>query len=182
MRSGPSISSTAARTSSPGTRIETPPITIISSTTAHSRIVIIARHFDLGAFDAEIPVDSEIKSFEELSVGLKENGTILGVARKLAQAIVHPRNGDPGARRARLRHLLRYRESPVSHAWALANTKQRELETRFVIPRVAEAGRPVSIRGPAPGTFEGKPVRVGNAQARLLACSPRKLVFGRPLK
>jgi hypothetical protein len=91
----------------------------------------MARQFDLGRFDAETPAGSEIKSYDELAVGLKDNATILSIARKLAGAIERPQAPDaPEARRAKLRDVVRYRETRVAHAWALGNTKQKELETR----------------------------------------------------
>jgi hypothetical protein len=50
----------------------------------------------------------------------------------------------------------------------------------FDMPRIAQPGQPLSIRGPAAGTFADTSVRVGGAQAQLLAASPRKLVFRVP--
>jgi len=85
-----------------------------------------ARHFGLPAPESETPVDAEIKSFEDLVVGLpKDNLTILGLARKLAAAIDRKPAG-----RAELAATLRYQPVQVAHAWALTNTKRRELETR----------------------------------------------------
>jgi hypothetical protein len=87
----------------------------------------IAKHFDLRPVDSETAMGDEIKSFEELVAGLKDNLTILGVARKLASAVHRPRTG---ASRERLREVVRYRQAHVSHAWALQNTKSKGLETR----------------------------------------------------
>ena len=86
----------------------------------------LARHFGLPAPESETPVDAEIKSFEDLVVGLpKDNLTILGLARKLAAAIQRPAAG-----RSELAATLRYQPVQVAHAWALTNTKRKELETR----------------------------------------------------
>lgn len=84
-----------------------------------------ARHFRLPEVTAEIPVDFEIKTVEELRVGLPENNlTILGLARKIAAGI---RRGAAG--RERLREIVRYRDARVAHAWALDNSKNKGLET-----------------------------------------------------
>ena len=46
----------------------------------------LSRHFGLGPWDREDPVDREIQSFEELVVGIPEdNLTIVGVARRLGR-------------------------------------------------------------------------------------------------
>jgi len=85
-----------------------------------------ARHFRLPQVDSEIPVDAEIKSFEELVVGLpKDNLTILELARKLA-GMIERRPSD----RAELASTVRYKPAAVAHAWALNNTKRKQLETR----------------------------------------------------
>lgn len=86
----------------------------------------LARHFGLPAPETETPVDAEIKSYEELAVGLpKDNLTILGLARKLAAGI-----GRGAAGRKELTATLRYQPVKVARVWALANSKRKELETR----------------------------------------------------
>src|SRR5678809_906924 len=48
-------------------------------------------HFGMPVVGQEIPVDGEIKSYDDLVVGLpKDNLTIVGLARKLAQGITRP--------------------------------------------------------------------------------------------
>lgn len=89
----------------------------------------LSQHFGLPPIEQEIPVDAEIKSVDELAVGLPEdNLTILGLARKLAAA-VHRDAIPPEQARDRLRSLVRYQPVSVEHAWALANTKNRGVET-----------------------------------------------------
>jgi hypothetical protein len=84
------------------------------------------RHFGLPPVEREIPVDAEIKSSAELTVGLpKDNLTILGLARRLAGQIRRQR-GD----RAKLAQVVRYHDVKTEHAWALAVSKSRGLETR----------------------------------------------------
>jgi dienelactone hydrolase len=86
----------------------------------------LARHFGLPVPETETPVDAEIKSYEELAVGLpKDNLTILGLARKLAAGIERRTAG-----RSELTATLRYQPVKVARAWALANTKRKGLETR----------------------------------------------------
>lgn len=88
-----------------------------------------AEQFRMAPVDSEIPSGSGIRSFEELRVGLPEdNLTILGVARRLAERA--PRGGSLAA-------ILRYRSSPAPAVWALANTKNKGLESealRFEFP------------------------------------------------
>jgi dienelactone hydrolase len=99
----------------------------------------VAKHFGLPAMKSEIPVDSEIKSFDELAVGLpKDNLTILGVAKMLADRIERvPVPAEPNARaewrksqRASLKNVVRYREVEIDHTWEFVDTKHHELETR----------------------------------------------------
>jgi len=88
----------------------------------------LATHFGLKPVNSEEGVAAEIKSFEELTVGLpKDNLTILGLARQLADKIERPHGGD---RRPELRHTVRYNDADVAHTWALSNTKSKGLETR----------------------------------------------------
>lgn len=96
-----------------------------------------AKHFDLPPVKSEIPVNSEIKTFDELAVGLpKDNLTILGVAKKLAGRIERsPIPEEAGARanwrktqRASLRSIVRYHETEIDNAWAFTNSKRHEVE------------------------------------------------------
>lgn len=81
--------------------------------------------------EQEIPVDDEIKSFDELAVGLpKDNLTILGLAKKLAEGVTHPPAASTSDARAKLKSLVRYKPVNLEHAWALTNTKNKGVETR----------------------------------------------------
>lgn len=96
------------------------------------------RHFGLPEATTEIPVGSEVKSIQELTVGLpKENLTILGLARKLAEHIER-RPGPPvGAQRlpwvaqekGLLANTVHYRAAEVRDAWPVGNTKRKGVET-----------------------------------------------------
>jgi dienelactone hydrolase len=87
-------------------------------------------HFGLPVIEQEIPVDAEVKSYDDLVVGLpKDNLTILGLARKLATEISY-QPAPEGAERGKLNTLVRYKPVAVEHAWALTNTKNKGVETR----------------------------------------------------
>jgi len=90
-----------------------------------------SKHFGMAAIEQEIPVDGEIKSFDELAVGLpKDNLTILGLARKLAGEISHESAGSPSDARAKLKTLTRYKPTKLEHAWASTNSKNKGVETK----------------------------------------------------
>jgi len=95
-------------------------------------------HFNLPVAAKEIPSDAEIKSYDELAVGLpKDNLTILGLARKMAAAF----HRDPipadstakskwaAAERSRLESVVRYKPARIASAWRMWNTKNKGLET-----------------------------------------------------
>lgn len=97
-----------------------------------------SRQFGLPAVEKEIPVGQEVKSYEELVVGLPmDNLTILGVARKLGNAITRqPIPADPASKsswanieREKLRTVVRYKPVQLRRVWTLANTKHRGVET-----------------------------------------------------
>jgi hypothetical protein len=84
------------------------------------------KHFGLSTAAEEIPVGAEVKSFEELAVGLPgSNLTILGLARKMAADM--PRQTKVTA--DLLRETVRYRPVEVERAWVAGNTKRKGLET-----------------------------------------------------
>ncbi|MEW5978587.1 MAG: hypothetical protein AB1898_22550 [Acidobacteriota bacterium] len=99
------------------------------------------RHFGLPVAKDEIPVDSEIKSYEELVVGLPEdNLTILSLAKRLAQDIRRPpiptsSEGRPAWRTARvetLKKVVRPRPVSIRRAWSIAVSKNKGLETKSI--------------------------------------------------
>jgi hypothetical protein len=99
-----------------------------------------SKHLGLPAvIRAEIPVDREIKSEDELRVGLPvDNLTILQLARKMAGEIrhspEHPRNGARtqwiNQQRAKLKSVVRYHPLTVKRPWGVANTKNKGVESR----------------------------------------------------
>jgi len=113
------------KTGSPGTKHGTPPITTISSTTVFSRTRFLARQFGLPAVDSEIPVGQEIKTAEELKVGLPaDNLTILGLAKKLAGEIRTP-EASRQERLQTLRKVVRSEPVQVEHPWLLLTRRAR---------------------------------------------------------
>jgi dienelactone hydrolase len=95
-------------------------------------------HFGLPVADHEIPSDSEIKTYDELLVGLPPgNLTVLGLARKIAANTRRaPLPADSAAQaawaaaeRPKLASVLRYKPARVSAAWRMWNTKNKGLGT-----------------------------------------------------
>jgi dienelactone hydrolase len=98
-----------------------------------------SQHFGLPVITSEIPAGAELKSYDELVVGLpKDNLTILGLARKMAADIrrepipagTDARNAWAASQRQILRTVVRYNETGLGRVWTLANTKSKGVETR----------------------------------------------------
>lgn len=98
-----------------------------------------SKHFNLSPVTHEIAVDHEIRSSEELVVGLPpDNLTIAGLARKLSQSISRQAiPSDPVARpawmaaeRDRLKALLRFKSVSIRRPWLIAITKSKGVETK----------------------------------------------------
>ncbi|HEY6293250.1 MAG TPA: hypothetical protein VI455_16990 [Terriglobia bacterium] len=95
------------------------------------------RYFHLSAPQQEIPVGNEIKSYDQLAVGVpKDNLTILDLARKLSSE--NARSAAPtdsaaksGADSAReeLRKVVHYSPVTVKQSWLEANTRHNEVES-----------------------------------------------------
>ena len=107
-----------------------------------------SKHFGLPAAESEIPSDGEIRSYDELVVGLpQDNLTIVGLARKIARGISRPEiPSDPSgkqawasAERARLREVLRYKPLEIERSWIVANTKSKEVESLSFLFEMADA-------------------------------------------
>jgi len=95
------------------------------------------RHFGLPVTASEILSDDEIRSAEQLAVGLpQQNLTIAGLARKLGSQIARPpipegseRASWIPAQRERLKSVVRYSPVSVETAWRTDNSKHLGLET-----------------------------------------------------
>jgi dienelactone hydrolase len=94
-----------------------------------------SRQFGLPSFEEDAGTASEIKTSDELRVGLPENNlNILGLARQLAGEIRRPPlaadQASRDAERSRLRSLVRLRTAAIERAWTTANTKHLGIETK----------------------------------------------------
>ncbi len=97
-----------------------------------------SRHFNLSIIEHEIPVGAEIKSYEELVVGLPEdNLTILGLARQFGRKIKResqPKDTSANSfritsKRSQLKKVVRYQPQAVEQVWPVANKKDKGLES-----------------------------------------------------
>ena len=97
-----------------------------------------SRQFGLAPIENEDGVAPEIKSYDELVVGLpKDNLTILGLARKLGGEITRPSIPSEASARAAwvatqretLQRVVRYKPLDLERLWRVANTKEKDVET-----------------------------------------------------
>ena len=97
-----------------------------------------SRHFGLPEVKEEIPVDSQIKNYDDLVVGLPpENLTILGLARQLAKGIqrspipweTEARTSWAAEEREKLRRVVRFQPVSLAQVWPSDNTKNKEVES-----------------------------------------------------
>lgn len=101
-----------------------------------------SEQFGLSVIQSEIPVGHEVKTYDELVVGLpKSNLTILGLARQMGSAITHqpvPPGEAPEAAKAswaaserrKLQTVVRYKPVELGRVWTVANTKNQGMETK----------------------------------------------------
>jgi len=96
------------------------------------------KHFNMPVVEHEVPVDGEVKSYQELQVGIpKDNLTITGLARKIAARFERPpvptdaasRTKWANASRARLKEVVRYKPVALRHAWPLFSTRNKGLRS-----------------------------------------------------
>jgi dienelactone hydrolase len=97
-----------------------------------------SQHFHLPVTPDEIASDSEIRSPQQLAVGLPANNlTVAGLARLLSSRVVRPaipatrneRASWAQAQRAQLKSVIRFSPVSVEHAWRTANTKHLGLHS-----------------------------------------------------
>jgi len=97
-----------------------------------------SKQFGLPLIDNEDHVASEVRSYEELVVGLPEdNLTILGLAQKLGREITRqPLPSDPSAQpawsnseRTKLKDVVRYKPVDIEHLWSVATSKSKDVQT-----------------------------------------------------
>jgi hypothetical protein len=97
-----------------------------------------SQQFGMPIVEKEIPAGQEIKTYEELVVGLpKDNLTILDLARKIAGATRRTpipsgsaaRSAWAHSERQKLSSVVRYKPERLARIWTVANTKNKGLET-----------------------------------------------------
>ncbi|PYT70069.1 MAG: hypothetical protein DMG39_16865 [Acidobacteria bacterium] len=97
-----------------------------------------SQQFGMSIVEKEIPSGQEIKTYDELVVGLpKDNLTILDLARKMAGAIRRSpipsgstvKSAWTNSERQKLNSIVRYKPERLARIWTLANTKNKGLET-----------------------------------------------------
>jgi dienelactone hydrolase len=97
-----------------------------------------ADHFHLPAITEEIPSSTEVKTPEELAVGIPaDNLSLIGLAKKLAANNPRPPIPTEGnargawitSQRAKLEEVTRYKPVSVTNAWAMTNTKRMAIRT-----------------------------------------------------
>jgi dienelactone hydrolase len=97
-----------------------------------------SKQFHLPLIDNEDQAASEVRSYDELVVGLPEdNLTILGLAQKLGREITRqPVPPEPSAQaawskaeRAKLTQVVRYKPVYIEHLWSVATTKSKDVQS-----------------------------------------------------
>jgi dienelactone hydrolase len=89
-----------------------------------------SRAFGLAPIETDSPqAASELRSYDELVVGLPENNqTILGLARQLAAGLARPTQAS-GAARSRLARVVRHAPAQVASVWLVASTNHGGVAT-----------------------------------------------------
>lgn len=97
-----------------------------------------SENFHMPAITEEIPSSTEVKTPQELAVGIPaDNLTIRGLARKLAESISRPAiPSDTAAReawskeqRAKLEEVIRYKPVSLENAWRTTSTRHMAIHT-----------------------------------------------------
>jgi len=92
-----------------------------------------SRVFNMPPIESEGSIGPEVRSYDELVVGLpKDNLSILDLARKFAGDVRRAPQAPAGtdAERIRLRQIVRYRPAAIARAWTVGITKNKGIETR----------------------------------------------------
>jgi dienelactone hydrolase len=96
------------------------------------------QHFHLPVTPEEIVSDAEIRTPQQLAVGLPANNlTVAALAKQLGSQLVRPeipadkseRGSWIQAQRVQLKSVIRYKQVAVENAWRMANTKHLGLHT-----------------------------------------------------
>jgi dienelactone hydrolase len=108
----------------------------------------INRHFlpESAWIDEEIPSEGEVKTAEELRVGIPEdNANFFTLAEERAKALPQPSDLPPDARRARLREILRFKPLAVEDAQQEHAADRAGIRMTQHCLRVGEWSVPVAV-------------------------------------
>lgn len=98
----------------------------------------LTESFNLPVVQDETPVGEDIKSYDQLAVGVpKDNLTILGLARQMGSKIQRPplpsdipgRKAWGNSERSLLESVVRYKPVQMDHPWLVNNTYRNEVES-----------------------------------------------------
>lgn len=112
-----------------------------------SAYAFLTKQFNLPPIDDEAGVAAELKSYDQLVVGIpKDNLTILGLAQTVARQFTRPeiptaqaaRESWAAAEREKLAKVIRSNPTHVSSVWAVANTKRMEVETKSYLFQMSD--------------------------------------------
>jgi dienelactone hydrolase len=124
-----------------------------------------SREFRLPLMKEDPGIGSEVKSYEDLVVGLPaDNLTIVGLARKFADQVQRDTlSSDVSAReseRAKLRRVVRYQPTKTDRLWTTGISKHGGIETKAHLFAMADGLttnaiwlRPIGAAETAPGTI-----------------------------
>ena len=115
-----------------------------------------SQHFGLPTIERETAVAEEIKTYDELVVGLpKDNQTILGLARELSRGSTRTllpkdaadRPAWSSSQRSKLKAVVHYDPAGIGRAWTVANTKHKGVETRSHLFEMTGEQRGLNVDG-----------------------------------
>ncbi len=142
------------------------------------------KQFGMQKVEREVSVDTELKSYEELKIGLpQDNLNILTFAKKIASTNQRPKATDSAAKeksRARLKDVVRYKPVTVKHAWPLYSTRTKGVETigyrfEFTNELSATAVWLKSVTAPEDAPFSILLDDTGTRSIRTLQSDPKRL-------
>jgi dienelactone hydrolase len=124
-----------------------------------------SRQFQLPPFDEDAGTAQEIKSYDELRVGVPENNlTILDLARKLAGQIVRaPLPQDSAGRdaeRGKLKNTIRFRPVGIDRVWTTAITKRQGIESKSHLFSMADGLSATAVWLKPIGAVDDVPVTI----------------------
>ena len=140
-----------------------------------------SRNFDIPVMKEDPAIGSEVRSFDELKVGVpQDNLTIVGLAKQFADQVRRePLSSDAArnAERSNLRTVVRYRPVNIDRVWTTGITKHGGIETKTHLFSIAGLTsnaiwlKPIGAPDSAPATImlddKGKGVTAAATADRL---------------